>query len=181
MSSASVDQLPISVATRRHSSAAALATGLTEHGFFPFFGTPCGILAPLYEYLSTHNGLITIPREDNAVGIAAGTALSGQHPVVLMQNSGLGQSVNAIASLVAPYQLPILFIISMRGTDHDLTEENQIMGRTTHLLLTTAGIPTTHLHHQHINQQLTWANHTVITQHQPAALLIPPALFGWRP
>jgi sulfopyruvate decarboxylase subunit alpha len=171
----------MSVVIRHQSSAAAMAVGLAECGFSPFFGTPCGILAPLYDYLSTNYGLMTIPREDNAVGVAAGCALSGQKPVVLMQNSGLGQSVNAIASLVAPYRLAILFIISMRGTDHDLTEENQVMGRTTELLLASAGIPTARVGSEQVKRQVAWASRTVIEECLPAALLIPPALFGWGP
>src|SRR5260364_366901 len=81
----------------RTDCALMLAQALVEKGFGPFFGTPCGILAPLYSILETEFGLHTIPREDNAIGIAAGTAMAGRRPVVLMQNSGLGQSVNAIA------------------------------------------------------------------------------------
>ena len=33
-----------------------------------------------------------------------------------MQSSGFGNSVNALASLVVPYQLPVVLVISERGT-----------------------------------------------------------------
>src|SRR5260364_144647 len=53
----------------RTDCALMLAQALVEKGFGPFFGTPCGILAPLYSILETEFGLHTIPREDNAIGI----------------------------------------------------------------------------------------------------------------
>jgi sulfopyruvate decarboxylase alpha subunit len=163
------------------SRAGFFAANLHELGFSPFFGTPCGILAPLYSHLRTHFGMTTIAREDNAVGIAAGVALAGQSPVVLMQNSGLGQSVNAIASLISPYRLPVLLVISMRGTDQDSTQENQVMGRATEVLLSCADIPSVSLDGEEPGPQLEWSRRQVIEHRGPAALLIPPALFGWRP
>jgi sulfopyruvate decarboxylase alpha subunit len=54
-------------------------------------------------------------REEEAIGIAAGAALGGRRSVVLMQSSGYGNSVNALASLAVPYQLPVLMIIGERG------------------------------------------------------------------
>ncbi|MFF4693009.1 hypothetical protein [Streptomyces sp. NPDC001307] len=78
--------------------AASPADELLDHGFSPFYGTPCGILAPLYAALEDKSDLLTVPREDTAIGVAVGAAAAGHLPVVLMQNSGLGQSVNAAAS-----------------------------------------------------------------------------------
>lgn len=60
-----------------------LATEFVDNGF-----------GPLYEALRQDAGLVTVVRADNAVGLATGAWLPGQHPIVLMQNSGLGQSVN---------------------------------------------------------------------------------------
>ena len=47
--------------------------------------------------------------------MAAGAWLGGKLPMVLMQNSGLGVSVNALASLTTMYALPVLLVISWRG------------------------------------------------------------------
>jgi sulfopyruvate decarboxylase subunit alpha len=158
----------------------ALSTELVRSGFAPFFGTPCGILAPLYARLENEAGLWTVAREDNAVGVAAGAAMAGRSPVVLMQNSGLGQSVNAIASLVAPYGLPILFVVSMRGIAPDSTTENVVMGRLTEPLLNESGIPSARLRADAVAEQVGWARDLVVVRRLPAALLVPPALFGWR-
>ena len=165
----------------RTDSASILSAILQEQGFSPFFGTPCGILAPLYACLQTQGQLLTVLREDNAVGVAAGSAMTGKSPVVLMQNSGFGQSVNAVASLVIPYDIPILFIISMRGTDCDTTKENEVMGRVTKRLLAESGIPAAELETAVLGQCVEWAWRLVAKQRTAAALLVPPTFFGWRP
>lgn len=160
--------------------ATTLSGALLERDFAPFFGTPCGILAPLYKELEAAANLWTVSREDNAVGVAAGAAMTGHNPVVLMQNSGLGQSVNAIASLVVPYQIPMLLVISLRGVAPDFTTENIVMGRLTEPLLTEAGIPSVLLDEDNLTAQAEWARIEVAERRRPAALLVPPALFGWR-
>ncbi|MEU7618270.1 thiamine pyrophosphate-binding protein [Micromonospora rifamycinica] len=160
--------------------ASALSDALLEREFAPFFGTPCGILAPLYSRLEAAANLWTISREDNAVGVAAGAAMAGRSPVVLMQNSGLGQSVNALASLVVPYRIPMLLIISLRGIPPDFTTENIVMGRLTEPLLREAGIPTVRLEEENLAAQTDWAGRLVVEDRQPAALLVPPALLGWQ-
>jgi sulfopyruvate decarboxylase subunit alpha len=158
-----------------------LCDDLVDAGFSPFLGTPCGILAPLYRVLEERAGLRTVAREDNAVGIAAGAALAGKFPVVLMQNSGLGQSVNALASLVEPYRLGMLLVVSLRGVDPDPTQENLVMGRLTEPLLEGLGVAaTTLVPGEEVTKSVAWAADLVQRQGRPAALLVPPPLFGWH-
>ncbi|MFB7664842.1 thiamine pyrophosphate-binding protein [Kitasatospora sp. NPDC056138] len=152
--------------------AAELATA-----FGPFYGTPCGILAPLYAALEEQAGLLTVAREDNAVGVAAGAALAGRSPAVLMQNSGLGQSVNALASLVVPYRIPMLLVVSLRGVQPDWTSENIAMGQLTEPLLTMLGIPAVTLSG---TGQADRLRELVHVQRRAAALLVPPNAFGWQ-
>jgi sulfopyruvate decarboxylase subunit alpha len=57
----------------------------------------------------------TATREEEAFGIAAGLYLGGGRPTVMLQSSGLGNSLNALTSLLVPYQIPVLGIVSMRG------------------------------------------------------------------
>ncbi|WP_291417368.1 hypothetical protein [Actinophytocola sp.] len=157
-----------------------LCDDLVVAGFGPFLGTPCGILAPLYRELQERAELLTVAREDNAVGVAAGAALVGRFPVVLMQNSGLGQSVNALASLVEPYRLGMLLIVSLRGVDPDPTQENRAMGRLTAGLLDGLGIAARTLDRdQGFASSVTWAADTVQLEGRSAALLVPPPVFGW--
>ncbi|MFD8199457.1 hypothetical protein [Streptomyces sp. NPDC059701] len=166
----------MTAATATGSLAQRLAHDLATD-FGPFHGTPCGILAPLYRALEERPGLLTVAREDNAVGVAAGAALAGASPVVLMQNSGLGQSVNALASLVVPYGIPMLLVVSLRGVDPDPTPENTAMGRLTEPLLASLGIECSTLTDP---VELGRLRHVVHVERRAAALLVPPPAFGWR-
>ncbi|MGX1759500.1 hypothetical protein ACWIG5_21735 [Streptomyces lydicus] len=153
--------------------------GLTQPPFGPYFATPCGILAPLLERLERRTDYWTIAREDNAVGEAAGAALGGNYPVVLMQNSGFGNSVNALASLVVPYRIPMLLVVSMRGTHSDPTPENEGMGRITEPILQGLGIGHEMLEAGRVAEQFVDALRMLEEKHKPAALLVKPDLFGW--
>jgi sulfopyruvate decarboxylase subunit alpha len=80
-------------------------------------------------------------REEEAFGIAAGLYLGGARPTVMLQSSGLGNSLNALTSLILPYQIPMLIIISMRG---DLGEWNTAqvpMGRAVRPICDSIGVP----------------------------------------
>src|SRR5437870_3972154 len=57
----------------------------------------------------------TATREEEAFGIAAGLYLGGVKPAVMLQSSGLGNSLNALTSLLIPYRIPVVMLISMRG------------------------------------------------------------------
>ena len=118
-------------------SAAALYEDLVADGATSHVGTPCGILAPLWTQAENDPRvtLTTISREDTALAFAAGQALAGGRPVVLMQNSGFGSCVNVMASLVCAFELPVTLVVSLRGTGVDHTAENRGMGAVTRTLL----------------------------------------------
>ena len=68
-------------------------------------------------------------REEEAFGIAAGLYLGGAKPTVMLQSSGLGNSLNALTSLFVPYQIPALIVISMRGDTNEWNAAQVPMGR----------------------------------------------------
>ena len=55
-------------------------------------------------------------REEEAIGIVSGAIMGGMRGAVLMQTSGFATLPNALASLVAPSQIPALLFVSERGT-----------------------------------------------------------------
>ena len=107
-------------------------------------GVPCSILKDIILHLSSQDRIPYVPatREDEAIGIATGAYLGGKRPVVLMQNSGLGNAINPLASLVIPYRVPVLLIISWRGYQGDDAPEHLIMGQVTTKFLEEIGVVT---------------------------------------
>lgn len=173
-------------------AAQATCEALVANRLGPYLATPDGILAPLLDLLEAgpDTDYRVISREENAVGIAAGIGLAGGRATVLLQNSGLGLSVNALASLAIPYRVPLLLVVSQRGTGEDTTAENLPMGALTAPILDALGIEHVTLGEiddaessgtieQVIARQIAAAATAVRAERQPYALLVPPALFGW--
>ena len=122
---------------------ATFAELLTRHGFAVATGVPCSLIEDLIRALETGEHMPYVPavREDIAVGVAAGAWLAGRRPVVLMQNSGLGTSMNALASLSLMYGLPALLIVTWRGHHGKDAPEHILTGAITERHLELLGIP----------------------------------------
>lgn len=84
----------------------------------------------------------TLTREEECIGYAAGQVLANKRPVVLMQCSGLGNALNAIASLLVPASLGVPLIVSMRGTLGETNPAQLKIGQATPVLLKAVGVPT---------------------------------------
>src|SRR4249920_3614790 len=82
-------------------------------------------------------------REEEAFGIAAGLYLGGRLPTVLLQSSGVGNSLNALTSLLLPYQIPVLMVVSMRGDSGEWNAAQVPMGRAVPGILESIGVPHT--------------------------------------
>ena len=118
--------------------AATLKKRLKDLGFDFFTGVPCSLLGGIIESLAGE--YIPAVREDTALGVAAGAYLGGRKPCVLMQNSGLGYSLNVLTSLNMIYDIPVLMLISFRGYAGKDAPEHLIMGRHCVELVETFGI-----------------------------------------
>lgn len=94
---------------------------LWNNGVDFFTGVPDSLLKSFCAYVTDHTPAerhIIAANEGAAVGIAAGHYLaSGRLPLVYMQNSGLGNTVNPLLSLADEkvYSLPLLLLIGWRG------------------------------------------------------------------
>ena len=60
--------------------------------------------------------------------MACGASLAGRRPVIVMQNSGFGNSLNAILSLLNYYRVPVVFVVSHRGSNGEPVEAQRMMG-----------------------------------------------------
>jgi sulfopyruvate decarboxylase subunit alpha len=115
----------------------AVYQGLKLAGIDFVASVPCINLQHLLELIDADLEIIHIPvtREEEGVGICAGAWMGGRRPALLMQNSGLGNSINALASLDFLYGIPLLMIISHRGCEGEPIVGQIPMGRLTPTLL----------------------------------------------
>lgn len=88
---------------------------LKENGIQNFIGVPCSVFKEVINYLEKNENYIPATSEGEAMGIAAGVALSKNIPAIIMQNDGFGNAINPLSSLNKLYELPALLIISWRG------------------------------------------------------------------
>ena len=98
--------------------------------------------------------------------------MAGRAPVVLMQNSGLGTSLNTLISLNLIYLQPCLLMISWRGHDGRDAPEHLVMGHVLTSLLDLVRIPHRTLTAERCKEDLNWAAQVCIQQRIPVALLI---------
>ena len=155
-----------------------LAARLQRRGFDFFTGVPCSLIEGLIGALESDpvHPYVAAVREDAAVGVAAGAWLAGRRPALLMQNSGLGTSLNALASLSLMYGIPTLLIVTWRGYRGKDAPEHILMGQISPALLELLGIPHRVLLRDSIDADLDWAAREFDAGNGPVALLVPPGV-----
>jgi sulfopyruvate decarboxylase subunit alpha len=103
---------------------------------------PCGMISGILKEISSRRGMVhvAVTREEEGVGVCAGAYLGGSRPSLLMQNSGLGNSINALLSLTKLYRLGLFVVMAYRGRRGEEEVEAQIpMGEATTKLVSLLG------------------------------------------
>jgi len=80
-----------------------------------FIGVPDSTMKYFIDQGFKHKKILITTREDEAIGIASGFALSKSKSLVFMQNAGFANSISTITSLVQLYEIPLIFLIGWRG------------------------------------------------------------------
>ena len=146
---------------------------LETEGFDFFTGVPCSLLSGVIRALEREPryGYVSAVREDAAVGLAAGAWMGGALPAVFLQNSGLGVSINALASLSLMYEMPALLVVSWRGCGPD-APEHVLTGAVTQSLLATLGREHAVLDAARIPEQVRDAAALLRRTNKPTAILV---------
>ena len=108
-------------------------------------GVPCSVFKPLVNYMTTDPELdyVSAASEGEAVAIAAGMTAAGRPAFALMQNSGLGNAVNPVTSLLYIYTIPVVLLVSHRGEPGKPDEpQHLLMGQITGQLAELIGLRT---------------------------------------
>jgi sulfopyruvate decarboxylase alpha subunit len=93
---------------------------------------PDNVLRPLIEAVHADPFFTAFgcTREEEALGITAGAWMGGMRGILLMQTSGFATLPNVIASLAVPFQLPVLMMVSERGTLGEFNIGQAMVART---------------------------------------------------
>jgi sulfopyruvate decarboxylase subunit alpha len=85
--------------------------------------------------------LVRLAKEEEGVGISAGAHFAGVKSVMLMQNHGFMASINGTVSFAHLYKIPLLMLISYRGSFGERDPWQTQGGNATEPLLRALGIP----------------------------------------
>ena len=158
----------------------AIYRGLKRAGIDFAASVPCVNLQELLDLVGKDPDIIHVPvtREEEGVGLCAGAWMAGRRPALLMQNSGIGNSINALASLDILYGIPLLIIISHRGGRGEPIVGQVPMGRLTVPLLDAMQIPHLSPAHEEAEAVVKAAWDLAADGRKPAAVLLD--LDFWR-
>jgi sulfopyruvate decarboxylase subunit alpha len=117
--------------------------------------------------------LVRLAKEEEGIGISAGAYLAGVRSAMLMQNHGFLASINGIVSLAHLYKIPLLMLISFRGSFGERDPWQTQGGNITEPLLRALGIPFCYLDSPTmIARRISDAQTLAYSSLQPVALLL---------
>lgn len=144
---------------------------------------PDNVLRPLIERIHADPFFTAFActREEEAVGIASGAWMGGMRAIVLMQTSGFATLANVLASLPVPFQIPVLLLVSERGTLGEFNIGQALVARTMRPVLDSIAME------HHTLTRLDEVEFTVdrtirqaVATQQPACLILSPLLTGGK-
>ena len=154
---------------------------LESEGVSFLAGVPDSLLKEFCAYVDAvlpPEAHVISANEGSAVGLAAGFHLAtGQLPMVYLQNSGLGNTINPLLSLAdrEVYSLPMIVLVGWRGMPGVKDEPQHVkQGRVTPALLDAMEIPWRELDGDPTvaREAATWAAQTAKDTSAPVVLLV---------
>ena len=88
---------------------------LLKNKIYNFVGVPDSTMKYFIDQGFKRKKILITTREEEAIGIATGFALSKSNSLVFMQNAGFANSISTITSLIQLYEIPLIFLIGWRG------------------------------------------------------------------
>ncbi|MGB0206619.1 MAG: sulfopyruvate decarboxylase subunit alpha [Candidatus Puniceispirillaceae bacterium] len=135
---------------------------------------PCKQLAGVIEKIEQDSNILHVPsnREDEGMGLCAGAYMGGKRPTIIMQNTAIGVTINALATLIQYYHIPLPMLISYRGEIGEPVACQVEMAVHTKALLDQMKIPTYHFHApEDANELSLILNHSFMAR-KPVAILM---------
>ncbi|OPY26060.1 MAG: Sulfopyruvate decarboxylase [Methanocella sp. PtaU1.Bin125] len=102
---------------------------------------PCDRMKNLLPLVSQNFREIRLMREEGGVGIAAGLCLAGRKPAMVIQSTGIGNSLNVLSSLHKTFEIPLPILASWRGVYKENIPAQVHWGKSLPGVLDNTGIP----------------------------------------
>jgi sulfopyruvate decarboxylase alpha subunit len=160
-----------------------MAEALRRNGIRLYATVPDSIVSQVLRplYAAEDCTVVTVSREEEGVGMLSGAYLAGQRGALLMQNSGLGNCVNTLASLNVAAQIPVVLVISHRGDLGEFNPAQVPMGQAAERILETlevrTAVPKTI---DELERQADGLIKLAYTRSLPVAFVLPPELTGGK-
>ena len=117
--------------------------------------------------------LVRLAKEEEGVGISMGAHLAGVKSAMLMQNHGFLASINGIVSGAQLFRIPLLMLISDRGTFGERDPWQTEGGLVTESLLAALRIPVTRLDDpSRVAERIRQGQTLAYASNRPVALLL---------
>ena len=117
--------------------------------------------------------LVRLAKEEEGVGLSAGAHFGGMKSAMLMQNHGFLAAINGIVSFGQLYKIPLLMLISYRGTFGERDPWQTQGGNVTEPVLSAMNIPYSFLDAGcTVEKRLHQAHTLAQSSLQPVALLL---------
>ena len=144
---------------------------------------PDNVLRPVIDgaHADPYFTAFAAAREEEAVGIVSGAWMAGMRGIVLMQTSGFATLPNVLASLACACQIPLLMMVSERGTLGEFNLGQALVCRTMRPVLDALGVE----HHTitRLDETDFIVDRTIrqaIGTQAPACLILSPLLTGGK-
>jgi sulfopyruvate decarboxylase TPP-binding subunit len=93
-----------------------MVAALRAHQLDWLVTVPATGLGPLYQAYKSADRCIFATREEEGIAVACGLTLGGARPAVVMQQSGVGNALNAVLTLADAYEIHFPVIVCDRTT-----------------------------------------------------------------
>lgn len=125
--------------------------------------------------------ILPLTREEEGIGVVCGQSVGGARGVVMMPTAGVGNSINALASLAIPYKIPVPMIIGARGELGEFNQAQVPMGQALPDIFRALNIPTFRITRQEDVEKMTeGALRLSYSNESPVAIMVTNELAGWK-
>ena len=130
---------------------------------------PCKQLGGVIEAVEAHPDIMHV---------RAGAWMGGKRPMIIMQNTAIGVTINTLVTLTQFYRMPLPMLISYRGELKEPVACQAEMAVHTKALLAQLNIPTYHFHKQSDADELDAILKYTFMCNKPVAILTDATFWG---